>query len=63
MVMSRSEINEKSNEKRGVVAKTYKLKKDLVERIEKLSIELNIPQSRIIEKAIELLEQEQIQKK
>lgn len=62
MVMSRSEINEKSNEKRNVVSKTYKLKRELVERIEKLSTELDMPQSKIIEKAIGVLEQNESQK-
>ncbi|WP_314879370.1 hypothetical protein [Haemophilus parahaemolyticus] len=55
MAMSRAEINAKSDAKRGIKAKTFKLHESTIAQIEQLSIRLDIPQNQLIKLAIERL--------
>lgn len=57
MTLSRTEWQKKSDDKRGVQAKTYKLPTALVQQIEQLAKQHNLPQSKIIEQAITLFVQ------
>lgn len=52
---TRTQINADSDAKRGVKAKTYKLKIELVDDIATLSDKLGITQAEVIGRAIELL--------
>lgn len=54
MALSRTEIVAKSDAKKGMQAKTYKLPKTLVTEIEQLSQTLGIPQNQLIMQAVEL---------
>ena len=58
MAMSINEIKARSDLKRGVRAKTYKLPETTIAKIEQLSKQLNIPQNQLIIQAIELFEKE-----
>ncbi|GAB2938121.1 ribbon-helix-helix domain-containing protein [Hafnia psychrotolerans] len=55
MAQSRVDIQQKSDDKRGVRAKSYKLPVSIIELIEALSKETGTPQSAVISKAVELL--------
>lgn len=55
MAKSISEIQQKSDDKRGVRSKGYKLPVTTIELIESLSKEAGLAQSAIITKAIEML--------
>lgn len=57
MAMSINEIKARSDEKRGVKAKSYKLPLATIAKIEQLSKQLNIPQNQLIIQAVELFEQ------
>lgn len=56
MPKSRVEIQAKSDAKRGVVSKTYKLHQDDVELIKSLAERLNIPQNQLIMEAVRAYE-------
>ncbi|MBS9780958.1 MAG: CopG family transcriptional regulator [Gammaproteobacteria bacterium] len=53
MAKSRTEIQKKSDDKRGVTTKTYRLPKSVVEQIAELSKEQGISQGELIKRAIE----------
>ncbi|HHF7319660.1 TPA: ribbon-helix-helix protein, CopG family [Haemophilus influenzae] len=53
MAKTMAEIVAKSDEKRGVKAKTYKLPIETIAKIEQLSQSLNIPQNQLIVKMVE----------
>jgi len=55
MAKSISEIQQKSDDKRGVRSKGYKLPVTTIELIEALSKQAGIAQSAVITKAVELL--------
>lgn len=55
MALSRTELQSRSDEKRGVKAKTYKLPLSTIADIEQLSRERGIPQNQLITQAIALL--------
>jgi predicted DNA-binding ribbon-helix-helix protein len=52
MALSRSEINQRSNEKRGVVNKGFKLNQDIVDQIIALAQQEGLSQSQFITKLI-----------
>ncbi|MDY4280835.1 MAG: ribbon-helix-helix protein, CopG family [[Pasteurella] mairii] len=52
MVMSRAEINAKSEAKRGIVTKSFKIHRSVSEEIDRLSIELGISKGKVLEEAI-----------
>ncbi|MEE6042070.1 ribbon-helix-helix protein, CopG family [Avibacterium paragallinarum] len=55
MAKTMTEIVAKSDAKRGVRAKTYKLPEETIALIEQLSREQNVPQYQIIVQAVALL--------
>ena len=55
MAQSRVDIQQKSDERRGVRAKAYKLPVSIIELVEALSKDTGMPQSTVISKAVELL--------
>lgn len=57
MSMSTNEIKARSDEKRGVKPKTYKLPISVIAEIEQLSQQYNIPQNQLIIQAVELWKQ------
>ncbi|MDY4281282.1 MAG: ribbon-helix-helix protein, CopG family [[Pasteurella] mairii] len=59
MAMSRTEIVNRSNEKRGIKQKAFKLPLAVIAEIEQLSQQLGIPQNQLIVQAIELFKQSQ----
>ncbi|MFY1028320.1 ribbon-helix-helix protein, CopG family [Actinobacillus seminis] len=59
MAMSRSEIVARSDAKKGMQAKTYKLPIAVVAKIEQLAKDNGIPQNQLIIQAVELFEQSQ----
>ncbi|QGU87066.1 ribbon-helix-helix protein, CopG family [Erwinia sorbitola] len=54
MAQSRVDTQKKSDERRGVRPKSYKLPISIIELIEALSKEEDMPQSAVISKAVEL---------
>jgi hypothetical protein len=54
MAMSRAEINEASNERRGIKQKSFKLSVDTIVAIEELSAKHGMSQARLVSKLIEL---------
>lgn len=56
MVKTRSEIQSESDAKRGVVAKTYKLPKELVDQIASLAAQLEMTQAQLIQEAVNSLQ-------
>ena len=52
MALTRAVIQKKSDEKRGVKSKGYKLPVDIINLISELSAKTGKPQSKIIEEAI-----------
>ncbi|WP_434278953.1 hypothetical protein [Acinetobacter sp. CE-15] len=54
MAKSRSEINQESNERRGIVSKSYKLHESTVEQIKSLSESTGESQAKIITEAVKL---------
>lgn len=52
MALSKSEIQKRSDERRGVKARGYKLPIETIELISELSEQTGAPQSKIIENAI-----------
>ncbi|MFB6349132.1 hypothetical protein ACFBZI_06835 [Moraxella sp. ZJ142] len=59
MALTPSQIVAKSDAKRGVKAKTYKLPIELIDKIAQLSEQHNIPQGEIIRQAVGVWEQQQ----
>lgn len=57
MAMSINEIKARSDEKRGVKAKTFKLPITFIAEIERLSAQHNIPQNQLLMQAVELFKQ------
>ena len=53
MALSRSEINQRSNEKRGVTTKGFKLHQDTIQLIEKLAQHTGKSQSTLITEMIQ----------
>ena len=53
MAKTMAEIVAKSDEKRGVKAKTYKLPIETIAKIEQLAKSLDIPQNQLIVKMVE----------
>lgn len=58
MTLSRTEINARSDEKRGVKLKAFKLSLELIAEIEQLAEKHNIPQNKLIAEAIEAFKQQ-----
>ncbi|KAA6207932.1 hypothetical protein [Avibacterium paragallinarum] len=58
MAKTMAEIVAKSDAKRGVRAKTYKLPEETIALIEQLSREQDVPQYQIIQQAVELFKQD-----
>lgn len=59
MAMSRNEIQAKSEAKRGIKQKSFKLPLEVIAEIEALSQKLNIPQNQLIIQAIQQFKQNQ----
>lgn len=57
MKLSINEIKARSDEKRGVKSKSYKLPLETIAEIEQLSKQLNIPQNQLIIQAVALFKQ------
>ncbi|GAB1663107.1 ribbon-helix-helix protein, CopG family [Mannheimia haemolytica] len=57
MAMSRNEIQAKSETKRGIKQKSFKLPLEVIAEIEVLSQKLNIPQNQLIIQAIQQFKQ------
>lgn len=57
MAMSRNEIQAKSEAKRGIKAKSFKLPVAFIAEIEALSEKLGIPQNQLIIQAVEEFKQ------
>lgn len=58
MAMSRAEINAKSEAKRGIKLKAFKLHESTVAQIEQLAKQLGIPQNQLIKLAVERLQEQ-----
>ena len=54
MAKSRSEINQESNERRGVVSKSFKLHESTVDLVKALSEETGKSQAQIITEALKM---------
>ncbi len=54
MAKSRSEINQESNERRGVVSKSFKLHESTVDLVKTLSEETGKSQAQIITEALKM---------
>lgn len=52
MAKTNTEIQQQSDDKRGVKAKSYKLKVSTIDLIDQLSEQLNIPKNELIDLAI-----------
>ncbi|AIK89316.1 hypothetical protein Q7267_11325 [Glaesserella parasuis] len=61
MKLSINEIKARSDEKRGVKAKSYKLSVETIALIEQLARERNIPQNQLIKLAVEQLQNQPIE--
>ncbi|WP_409500208.1 ribbon-helix-helix protein, CopG family [Mannheimia glucosida] len=59
MAMSRNEIQAKSEAKRGIKQKSFKLPLEVIAEIEELSQKLNIPQNQLIIQAVQQFRQNQ----
>ena len=57
MALSRAEINARSEAKRGIVTKAFKIPQRVSEDIDRLSVELGISKGKVLEQAIEALKQ------
>ncbi len=55
MALSRVQINARSEAKRGIKSKSFKLHQSAVDKIAQLSKETGISQSRLITEAIDLI--------
>ncbi|OBX10416.1 hypothetical protein QV09_05570 [Gallibacterium salpingitidis] len=59
MALSRTEINARSEAKRGIVTKSFKIPKSVSDDIDQLSEILGISKGKVLEQAIELLKNAQ----
>lgn len=59
MAMTNSERTARTDAKRGMTAKTYKLPQAVVSEIEQLSKQYGIPQNQLLMQAVELFKQSQ----
>lgn len=59
MALSRTQINARSEAKRGIVTKSFKIHQSVSDEIEHLSVALGLSKGKIIEKAVLLLKQNQ----
>lgn len=57
MTLSRTEITKRSDDKRGIKLKAFKLPLAMIEKIEQLSAQHNIPQNQLIIQAISAFEE------
>ncbi|AZI13597.1 MULTISPECIES: ribbon-helix-helix protein, CopG family [Pasteurellaceae] len=57
MALSRTEINARSEAKRGIVTKSFKIPQSVSDEIDRLAVELGISKGKILEQAILLLKQ------
>lgn len=55
MALSRVQINGRSEAKRGIKAKSYKLHQSAIDKMAKLSEETGISQSKLVTEAIDLV--------
>ena len=55
MALTRAEINERSNQKRGIKSKSFKLHVDDIELIQSTAKKLNISQTKLITEAVKFL--------
>lgn len=59
MALSRTEINARSEAKRGIVTKSFKISRSVSEQIDRLSLELGMSKGKVLEQAVALFEQAQ----
>lgn len=59
MALSRTEIVNRSDAKRGIKLKAFKLPVEVIAEIKELSQKLNIPQNQLIIQAVQLFKQNQ----
>lgn len=57
MALSRTEINARSEAKRGIVTKSFKIHQSVSDEIDRLAVELGLSKGKVIEQAILLLKQ------
>lgn len=55
MALSRTEINARSEAKRGIVTKAFKIHHSVAEQVDRLSVELGISKGKVLEQAVALL--------
>lgn len=58
MALSRTEINARSEAKRGIVTKAFKIHQSVSQDIDELAIKLGISKGKVLEQAITLLKQQ-----
>lgn len=58
MALSITEIVNRSNAKRGIKLKAFKLHESTIAQIEQLAQQLNIPQNQLIKLAVEKLQEQ-----
>lgn len=56
MALSRTEINARSEAKRGIVTKSFKIPKAVSDEIDQLSVALGISKGKVLEQAVALLQ-------
>ena len=59
MALTRAEINERSNQKRGIKSKSFKLHVDDIELIQSTAKKLNISQTKLITEGVKLFIKQQ----
>ncbi|OOF39971.1 ribbon-helix-helix protein, CopG family [Rodentibacter genomosp. 2] len=59
MALSRTEINARSEAKRGIVTKAFKIPQSVSQDIDELAIALGISKGKVLQQAVELLKQSQ----
>ncbi|MGQ0285841.1 ribbon-helix-helix protein, CopG family [Pasteurellaceae bacterium 22721_9_1] len=58
MALSRTEINARSEAKRGIVTKAFKIHQSVSQDIDELAVKLGISKGKVLEQAIALLKQQ-----
>ncbi|MBN6711121.1 ribbon-helix-helix protein, CopG family [Haemophilus haemoglobinophilus] len=58
MALSRTEINARSEAKRNIVTKAFKIHQSVSQNIDELSVKLGISKGKVLEKAIALLKEQ-----
>lgn len=61
MALSRTEINARSEAKRGIVTKAFKIHQTVSQDIDELAVRLNLSKGKVLEQAIALLKQQSMQ--